>query len=84
MHVIDMSHEYMDDQINAVKLMLREMGIHDKPIIDVYNKADIMMENEEYICTLKNRFNSVVISSLTGYGIDDLLKKINEVLLIDT
>jgi hypothetical protein len=42
----------------------------------------MMMENEEYICTLKNRFNSVVISSLTGYGIDDLLKKIDEVLLI--
>jgi GTP-binding protein HflX len=82
LHVIDMNHKYMDDQINAVKIMLREMGIQDKPIINVYNKADLEMENEEYICTLKERPDSVVISSLDGYGIDDLLKKIDEVLLI--
>jgi GTP-binding protein HflX len=78
LHVIDMSHEYMDDQINVVKIMLKEMHIEDKPILNVYNKSDIVMHNEEYLNTISSRPDSVVISSLSGDGIGELLKRLDD------
>ncbi len=80
LHVIDMSHQYMDDQIITVQRMLEEMDISDKPVINVYNKADIVMRDEEYVDAISQRPESVVISSVTGYGIDTLLARIAQIL----
>ena len=77
LHVIDMSHKHMEDQVITVKEMLRELEVDDKPIIEVYNKADLL-EDEDHIRKLKDSPSSAVISSVTGSGIVDLLNKISE------
>jgi GTP-binding protein HflX len=77
LHVIDISHKYMEDQVNAVKMMLAEMGIEDKPILEVYNKADLLEDQEEYMERIRSRPDSVVISSVTGEGINELLDKVS-------
>jgi len=78
LHVIDMSHPYVDEQIAAVRAMLHEMGVDDIPIIDVYNKSDLMQDDDEIFVSIGMREHSVTISSKTGDGIDLLLEKLSE------
>lgn len=40
LHVIDVSHPAMEEQMEAVFKVLGELGALDKPIINVYNKID--------------------------------------------
>lgn len=46
---------------------LKEIGSTDKPIIDVYNKADLCDDKHEHL---------LEVSTKTGYGIDKLMDKI--------
>jgi GTP-binding protein HflX len=39
-HVVDISHSGFEDQIHVVENTLTELGVHDKPIILVFNKID--------------------------------------------
>ncbi|MCK9300987.1 MAG: 50S ribosome-binding GTPase, partial [Bacteroidales bacterium] len=39
-HVVDISHSGFEDQILVVENTLTELGVHDKPIILVFNKID--------------------------------------------
>ena len=39
-HVVDISHDNFEDQINTVNETLKELGVIDKPIITVFNKID--------------------------------------------
>ena len=41
LHVIDASHPQVDEQIEAVEGVLRELGVKDKPILPVLNKIDL-------------------------------------------
>lgn len=40
-HVVDISHEKHEDQIDVVNKTLQELGASDKPIITVFNKMDL-------------------------------------------
>lgn len=40
-HVVDISHQNFEDQINTVNETLKEMGAIDKEIITVFNKIDV-------------------------------------------
>ncbi len=77
LHIIDFSHKYMDDQVLAVEETLREMKVEDKPIINVYNKVDLLEDADEFIETVSMRENSVIISASTGCGIRNLLNKVD-------
>jgi GTP-binding protein HflX len=74
-HVVDSNHPYLEDQITAVYNVLEELEIITKTIITVFNKMDKKSVS-------KNIFEkyapSVSISALTGKGLDDLLKAIQE------
>lgn len=39
-HVVDISHDFFEDQMYAVNETLKELGVLDKPIITVFNKID--------------------------------------------
>ena len=72
-HVIDASDLQMHDKIQTVQTVLTELGIENKPIINVYNKADNL--REATIIDLKSK-NGVVISAKEQAGIEVLIKTI--------
>jgi len=43
-HVVDVSHEKHEEQIEVVNKTLQELGASDKPIITVFNKMDLYAE----------------------------------------
>ena len=62
-HVIDSSHDEVDNQVAAVNQILNDIGVIEKTIINVLNKSDI---NKKKANLLKQRYpNSVVISAKT-------------------
>ena len=77
-HVIDSSHDEVDNQVAAVNQILNDIGVIEKTIINVLNKSDI---NKKKANLLKQRYpNSVVISAKNGDGLNDLLFKIEQLL----
>lgn len=73
LHVIDASDTRMYEKIQTVEKILTELGIKEKPIINVYNKADNLTEAE--IIELKKK-NGIVISVKEQAGIEVLIKTI--------
>ncbi len=40
LHVVDISHQQYEDQLNVVNKILAEIGAADKPVITIFNKMD--------------------------------------------
>lgn len=82
LHVVDISHNAFEEQINVVKETLAEMGVADKPIIYVFNKIDRLPDNEsqyEYLRQyLKPQDEMVLISALEKINIDKLREVVYE------
>ncbi len=82
-HVVDASSSSMHRQIEAVEHVLEEIGAGGRPIVLALNKVDVLpcdaaLQLEGMAATLP----MVRISALQGKGIDDLLRCINENLLL--
>lgn len=71
-HVLDMSDTRMEEQTEAVKVVLKELGVLDKPLITVLNKVDKISNNLETELIKRKYPGSVAISALKGEGIDEL------------
>lgn len=83
LHVRDISHDDTAAQAADVMQTLKILGIGNnlaKPIIEVWNKVDLL--NTDHHDSLKFRSNGqfahVLISALTGQGVDFLLDSINQ------
>ncbi len=75
LHVIDVSSDERMRQMQSVEETLESIGAHHVPRIDVYNKCDLL--DDEELSFLKSRYpHAVFVSSVTGMGVDDLLKAI--------
>jgi GTP-binding protein HflX len=70
LHVINLCHPQLDEQREVGNEVLRELGIPDERVIEVYNKAD---QIEGGIAGFAVRPKSVTVSALTGDGIDRLV-----------
>jgi GTPase len=84
LHVIDIKDPEMDQKISLVNNILRELKVHSKKIVYVFNKIDafkgdgqkILKEiNEKY-----SRFSPQFISVTTDYGIKKLKKEVEKIL----
>ena len=78
LHVRDISHKETEAQAQDVKLVLEELGIDElrrSAIIEVWNKSDLLDETElaNRKAIAARREDVVLVSSLTGEGIDRLL-----------
>lgn len=65
-HVLDVNNPYYELQRNTTLNTLKEIGAADIPMIDVYNKADLLAEKKDGLC----------ISCLNNEGIEDLKQRI--------
>ncbi len=80
LHVIDASQPRVDEQIDAVETVLRELGAGTKPVLAVINKTDRERGRNQAV-RLADRFrNSVAISAATGEGTDALCQAIADLL----
>ena len=71
--VNDISNKNVDLQLEVTINTLNNIGATNIPIVYVYNKCDLL--DQELVST---RFDSVIISTLTHQGIDELLKIIED------
>ncbi len=69
LHVIDLSHPQMEEQIEVVKNTIAELGIANKTAIYVFNKID-SIEDRSIIKNLQSKYEpSVFISAHRGINI---------------
>ncbi|MDR1094445.1 MAG: GTPase HflX [Clostridiales bacterium] len=73
LHIMDCASPALQKQYAVVTEVLKQMGIENKPVLSVYNKADLIKG-----FTLYDKANSVLISAKTGAGAEDLKKRIAE------
>ena len=77
-HVIDASSPEKEEQTLAVEDVLGQIGAQTISRIEVYNKIDLLDE-EERIALRSRKPHAVMVSAETGEGIDDLVKRISDV-----
>jgi len=89
LHVSDVSNPHHDEFDEEVEKILRELGMADRPRLHVLNKID-RLAPEERSAILNGAARSagaegapVLVSALTGEGIDDLLRRIDAQMPID-
>ena len=85
-HVRDIANESTKEQQKEVIAVLQSLGLNHienkDNYVEVLNKADLL-DNEHFngaISRCKNSNNMVLTSALTGFGVENLLKKIDEIL----
>ena len=76
LHVVDSTSVDPQGQIDAVRLVLKEIGAGDVPELLVFNKADMAPEAAEQMVQLHQ--GSVAISAVSGEGIEKLLQTIGD------
>jgi GTP-binding protein HflX len=82
LHTVDASHSDLAEHIEVVEQTLLELGAHDKPVILVLNKSDLLpKEHRPTFEELRHRYpHRVIISAEKGYGIATLKEEIEKVL----
>ncbi len=76
LHVVDASNPQFELHMHVVYETLAELGITDKPIITVFNKIDLL-ENQEILKDTKAEA-TIQISAKTGKNVEELLNCISK------
>jgi GTP-binding protein HflX len=81
-HVIDVSNPSWEKQERAVRSVLADLGVSDKPIVRVLNKIDLLDEDAAEMLKYEAAFadKTVAISALHGDGMDDFFEVVQEAL----
>jgi GTP-binding protein HflX len=74
LHVVDVSHPALDEHLRAVRDLLEELEVADRPTVLALNKSDRLDAPVE---PLVARLGGVAISAATGAGIDALLAAVD-------
>lgn len=73
-HVVDLSHPRVDEHIEAVDTVVKELGAFGKQTLMVFNKIDALA-NDDLIGVYTSRFpGSVAISARKGTGVAGLVQ----------
>lgn len=73
-HVVDLSHPRVDEHIEAVDTVVKELGAFGKQTLMVFNKIDALA-NDDLIDVYTSRFpGSVAISARKGTGVAGLVQ----------
>ncbi len=78
-HVVDAAHPDPAGQLTAVRDVIGEIGARDIPEIVVFNKSDLIDQNQRLL--LRGlEVDGVFVSARTGEGVDELLARIARLL----
>src|ERR1700741_1400971 len=79
-HIVDLSHPRVDEQMEAVDRVIKELDAYGKQTLIVFNKTD-NLSNREVVDSYLNRFpGSVAISARTGEGVNKLVQALEDAL----
>jgi GTP-binding protein HflX len=81
-HVIDASAPDRERRINAVRLVLEEVGATDVPMLEVYNKCDALTPDERRRLQELDP-SALTISALEKQGIEELIETVASRLALD-
>ena len=81
LHVQDSSSEMQQEHKAEVEKVLGELGVLDKPRIEVMNKIDLLPEQERQ-CLLEDS-RVVAVSGRSGLGLEALLRRVDAALVAD-
>ena len=80
LHIVDITHPNAQQQSETVMSTLKDLGVENRPMIWALNKIDILSELPDADAVLKDTEGAVLISAAKGTGLDDLLRRVDEVL----
>ncbi|MDG1163486.1 MAG: GTPase HflX, partial [Burkholderiales bacterium] len=80
-HVVDASSKAVEFEIDQVQAVLREIGAENVPQIMIYNKCDVADINPGIERRACGTISRVVLSALTGDGIEQFRELFPEILL---
>ncbi len=84
LHIIDCNDDDRIDNTEQVKLVLKEIGAHEIPVLQVYNKLDLLEDRQPRVDRDKEgKPERVWVSANTGDGIELLLDSVSELLAED-
>ena len=89
LHVSDISNPHHDELDDEVHKILEELGVADRPILRVLNKLDRLTPTERGAVSHNGNGTHgrdegpVLVSAMTGEGIDELLRRIDVALPTD-
>jgi GTP-binding protein HflX len=89
LHVSDVSNPHHAELDDAVDKILKDLGVSDRPKLHVFNKVDRLTPQERaslvhpYATGAGSSSGPVLVSALTGEGIDELLRRMDAALPID-
>ena len=78
LHVVDASSPSAEDQVAAVREILEELGLGDKPECLVLNKSDLVAPDE--VAALARLLGGVSISALNRTGIEAMLERLEPII----
>jgi len=78
-HVMDASSPMREHQKAVVEEVLRELGAAGKPVLEVWNKIDLVPDDAQAL--LPGGANTIRISALNDQDLERLCRKIEEMLL---
>jgi GTPase len=80
LHIVDLSHPRVDEQMQAVDAVIKELDAFGKQTLIVFNKIDNLRDRESVESYLKRFPGSVAISARTGEGVNKLVRALEEAL----
>lgn len=87
LHVSDVSNPHHDELDEEVERILRDLGVADRPRLRVLNKIDRLRAVERKMIEARSASAGneapVLVSALTGEGIDELLRRIDAEMPVD-
>lgn len=78
LHVVDAANSHKDKQMKAVDAILSELGVQETPRLNVYNKADLIADDDKQV--INKEQNSLAVSALSGEGLADLVVRIDQLM----
>jgi GTPase len=84
-HVSDISNPHHAEHDADVLKVLADLGVLDRPRLNVFNKTDRLPEEDLAMLKKSNerRENAIFTSALTGAGLDELLARVDVVMPVD-
>jgi GTP-binding protein HflX len=79
-HVVDLSHPRVDDQIEAVENVIKELDAFGKQTLIVFNKIDNVANRDLIEIYLRKFPGSVAISARTGENVNNLVQALQDAL----
>jgi GTPase len=79
-HIADLSHPRVDEQMEAVDRVIKELDAFGKQTLIVFNKIDNLPNREVVDSYLKRLSGSVAISARTGEGVNKLVEALETAL----